>query len=191
MTSATGTADRRVALRSGFTLIEVMLVLALLVVISALAAPSLIGSLQRSRLDAAASELRTAWAQARLDAASSGETLRFQCRLQTGWGCVANASASLEEVDAALAAEQAEGGSPMEWTDVVFTQLLVANTPGEPPLGESVADGELSAAVLFRPDGTTSDAEAVLEDATGAQLKVTLRGLTGSARIEDVAPTNE
>ena len=169
----------------GYTLVEVLLVMALLVVICAMAAPSLIGSLRQSQLEVAASELRTAWTQARLDAASCGETLRFQCRLRTGWGCVANASASTEEVLATLNSESAEEAEALDWSGVCFKQLLVSSQPGEPPLGESVREGDLSPAILFRPDGTTSDAEALLEDEEGAQLKVILRGLTGSARIEE------
>ncbi|MEM6328748.1 MAG: prepilin-type N-terminal cleavage/methylation domain-containing protein [Planctomycetota bacterium] len=203
-TSATGAVNRRRRASPpgrnrgvGFTLVEVLLVLALLVVVAAIAAPRLMGSLAASRLDAAASELRTAWAKARLDAAAAGETLKFQCRIQTGWGCVGKAA------DATLAVEDNDGsstrpvtpseenagaadGGAIEWQGVVYRTLVAASQPGDPPVGEAVADGELSAAVLFRPDGTTSDAEAVLEDAQGRRLRVTLRGLTGAARIEDV-----
>lgn len=170
----------------GFTLVEVLLVLALLIIIAAMAAPSLSGSIERAKLDSAAKKLRTAWSEARLDAATQGETLRFQCRIGSGWGCVASATATTEQVAGAIGQQSAAVNGALELSDVVFKQLLVAGLPGDPPLGGGVADGELSAGVLFRPDGTTSDAEAVLEAANGARLKVTLRGLTGSARIVEV-----
>ncbi|MEM9185999.1 MAG: prepilin-type N-terminal cleavage/methylation domain-containing protein [Planctomycetota bacterium] len=177
---------RPLARRYAFTLIEVLLVLTLLVVIAGLAMPSLSAGMGRSRMNQAAEEVRTAWAKARLDAASSGQTLRFQCWIGSNRWQLASADASQEQVDAALAAQRKEDTEQEnELSGVVFRQLLVANLPGDLAMGESVADGELSPAVLFRPDGSSSDAEALLEDEAGRRMKVTLRGLTGAASVDD------
>jgi hypothetical protein len=40
--------------------------------------------------------------------------------------------------------------------------------------------------ILFKPDGTTSDASVVLQNDRGATIRVTLRGLTGIASASEV-----
>ncbi len=60
--------------RTGFTLVEVLLVLAVLVVIAALAFPSMSGALERFRLRKAADQVRIQWQQARIQA------IRSNCR---------------------------------------------------------------------------------------------------------------
>lgn len=57
---------------AGFTLMELMLVLALIVAISALAVPALIGPLRSENLKHAGDELRTAMAKARVRAMRTG-----------------------------------------------------------------------------------------------------------------------
>ena len=45
---------------------------------------------------------------------------------------------------------------------------------------------ELAGSILFRADGTTSDAQIVLEDDRGDSVVVSLRGLTGTAKVGPV-----
>jgi len=188
--------------------VEVLLVLTLLVILAAIAAPGLSSGLSRSRIDQAAQQLRTSWAQARLQAAATGQTLKFQCRIGENWGCVGPASMPIDaaaaaaapsdsaDADSADAVSAADGSTTAgreqyELSEVIFKQLLVSQQPADQPLGANVADGEFSAAVFFRPDGTTSDAEVILESSDGRKVRVTLRGLTGSARIEDELEPSE
>src|SRR5687767_13002379 len=72
-----GVASRQ-ARRSGLTLVEVCLVLALLVVIGAISAPMLGGSFSRAALNGAGDLLRGAWSRARLAAMESGQTYVFR-----------------------------------------------------------------------------------------------------------------
>ena len=72
-----GVASRRVR-RSGLTLVEVCLVLALLVVIGAISAPMLGGSFSRAELHGASDLLRGAWSRGRLAAMESGQTYVFR-----------------------------------------------------------------------------------------------------------------
>lgn len=180
--------------RSAFTLIEVLLVLALLVIIAAIAAPLLTTGSEYAQLRRSAEKLRTSWAKARLDAAGTGQTRRFQCRIGSGWGYLTDANTPPELANTAQAGDVSEetGAAKAlapdpgeELTGIIFKQLLVASEPGLPPVGIGVSDGDFSPAIFFRPDGTTSDAEALLESPSGSQLRVTLRGLTGAARVED------
>lgn len=62
----------------GYTLNEMLIVLAVLVILAALAWPALRKPLARHRLQAAAKQLRVELASARLEAISSGESLQFK-----------------------------------------------------------------------------------------------------------------
>lgn len=177
--------------RAAFSLVEVLLVVTLLAVIAAVAAPSMMGGAGRARMNQAAEEVREAWGEARLDAAASGQTLCFQCVIGGNTFTVGPAGLPPPPPGASTESAATQDGAgqtaknELGAAGVVFRQLLVAPQPGDPPLGESVDDGEMSPGVLFRPDGSSSDAEAILEDADGRRVRVTLRGLTGSASFED------
>lgn len=180
---------RRITGRA-FTLVELLLVLALVGLLAALAAPSLSGTLARVRLDAAASQVRTAWADARLEAMRTGEPVAFQCRLGTNQYALsplAGATAAL--AGATDSADQVEL-SRDDYEDlgaVTFTQL----TRGDPALDPTI-DPAVAACLVFRPDGATDDAIAVVQAAGGGQRRIVLRGLTGAARIDDgYSPTEE
>lgn len=168
---------------AGFTLVELLLVLALVVLVAAMVAPSLSGTLGRVRLEAAAEAVRTAWVDARLEAIRTGEAVAFQCRLGTGEYTVsklADAGAALagsEEVadQVTLAIDEHE-----DLGAVKFVQLSAGD-----PLTAAV-DPTVAACVVFRPDGATDDAWAIVESEDGRRRRITLRGLTGAARIDEV-----
>lgn len=185
MTSPRTTSDRRHP--AGFTLVELLLVLALAGLLAAFAAPSMSGTLARVRLDAAASEVRTAWVDARLEAMRSGEPVAFQCRLGTGQYLLS----PLTAVAAVSNPDQAWSGlANDDYEDlgtVTFTQLTLGDPAVDPTIDPAVA-----ACVVFRPDGATDDAIAVVRSEKGGERRVLLRGLTGSARIDDgYSPTEE
>ncbi|TWT96950.1 hypothetical protein Pla108_27270 [Botrimarina colliarenosi] len=169
---------------AGFTLVELMLVLSLVVVLAALAAPSLSGTLARVRLEAAAEAVRTAWADARLEAMRTGQPVVFQCRLGTGeytLSKLTDATAALAGATDTADQEQLANDEHEDLGAITFTQLSVGD-PLDPLLDPSVA-----ACVVFRPDGAADDAWAIVEAANGQRRQITLRGLTGAARIEEVA----
>ena len=168
---------------AGFSLVELLLVLALVGLLAALAAPSMSGTLARVRLDAAASEVRTAWAKARLEAMRTGEPVAFQCRLGTGQyllsplaGAMAALAGSTEAADQVSVAD--DGYEDLG--AITFTQLTVGDPAVDPTIDPTVA-----ACLVFRPDGATDDAIAVLRSDRGGQRRIVLRGLTGAARIDD------
>lgn len=174
----------------GFTLVELLLVLALVGLLAALAAPSLSGTLARVRLDAAASQVRTAWADARLEAMRTGKSVAFQCRLGTSQyllSPLANATEAL--AGSTESADQTEIAND-DYEDlgaVTFTQL----TRGDPAVDPTI-DPALAACLVFRPDGATDDAIAIVRAAGGGERRILLRGLTGAARIDDgYSPTPE
>jgi hypothetical protein len=62
--------------------------------------------------------------------------------------------------------------------DVSTSNQLLATLP-------AAAEGPWSGAILFHPDGTTSDASLLLSNARQTTLRVTLRGLTGISNTID------
>lgn len=175
------------ATRRGFTLAELLLVLVLAVVLAALVAPSLSGSLSRARLDGAADTVRTAWANARLEAIRTGEPVAFQCRLGTGeftLARLADAAAALEGSTEVADRRRLAADEHEDLGAVTFVQLSL----GDPDLPG--ADPSVAACLVFGPDGATDDAFAILADDRGRRRRVVLRGLTGGAKIDE-APAAE
>ncbi len=69
---------------------------------------------------------------------------------------------------------------------VIFGNLEVSNSNLLSATYGSTDGGPWSAPILFRPDGTTSDASVLLVNEPGNTIRVTLRGLTGSTDASDV-----
>lgn len=70
---------------SGFTLVEMMITLAVVIVLGAIAAPSLSGLLARQRLQGAAHELQADIAQAKLESSKRGQAVLLQFQPGTHW----------------------------------------------------------------------------------------------------------
>ncbi len=68
---------------SGFTLLELLLVLAILVVIGGIASPMLGGLFERQKLSGAIETMRLQWEEARLKAMRTGQAQVFTCELGT------------------------------------------------------------------------------------------------------------
>ncbi len=183
-------------MRRGLTLIEILLVLALLVIISAIAIPTLQGSFSRASLHSGGDVLRGAWAKARLAAMQSGQTHAFRYELNGERFQIATLGAmSLPEnnqlvpVDpeetpnesgrVSLSQNQLPSGVTFIGGDVSSSNQLLAMQP-------DVGEGPWSSPILFYPDGTTSDASLLLSNDREVTIRVTLRGLTGVASIVDV-----
>ena len=60
------------AVRAGVTLIELLLVLALLVILATLAYPAYVGPMKNQQLRRSADQIRSAWGQAQVQAMKTG-----------------------------------------------------------------------------------------------------------------------
>lgn len=192
--------------RRGMTLIELMLVLAILVAVAAVAAPAIKGPLEDFRLRRSAELLRARWGKARVQAMRTGQTMMF--RFQTGTGIYEirpwmtgevllegnTLGLALPAADPALAAgpvvepeELAEGvsfygiQSTTSSRDAFIQQLALQQDPS----------GEWSPPVLFYPDGTSSTLRIVLKNERQTFVMVKLRGLTGVAEVSDYLSAEE
>jgi len=199
----------------GFTLLELALVLAILVVIAALAWPALKRPLESERLRRSADRVRTICSAARNRAIVSGQTHVLRC--QTGSGqyqvqVYTGGDAALESSVATSQTAATEG----------FAQVDLGHNAAKNSSGEIVAElpegivfqqsqaaidlraaaidttGDLStesasggSPVLFFADGTTSTAEITLADEQGRTVVIELRGLTGVTRAGPLQAAEE
>jgi len=145
--------------------------IALVVVVASVAAPLLDGSLRGARLDADADRLADEWSRTRLDAINQGRPLAFRATLNSGECQVT----TLGPVDAPGA------GFPRAIT--LENATFVGFTVGDP--AATPTTDVLAPAIVFQPDGSATDAEALLQSDDGRQRRVVLRGLTGGVRVED------
>jgi len=182
------------------TLLEVMLVLAVIVVAFAIAIPAMRGPLANHRLRLAADRVRAQWGKARIEAMQTGRAhiFRFElgaARCRTEPCLSADDYLESSDADAAesrvadvplvadpdLAAELPEGVFFLGGVAKTDTRAMtVLGTRSAEPVE---ADAQWSAPVFFFPDGTSSSAELVLANDRDRAVAVRLRGLTGTALV--------
>jgi prepilin-type N-terminal cleavage/methylation domain-containing protein len=164
--------------RPGLTLIEVLLVMALLLILGAVAYPTLSAMYGDVRVKAAADEVRAAWTEARAQAIEDGRAYRFSVEPGTGKFRVApdagdfwDGSGGGPTDDSAPPAHIQEGTLP---NGIVFD--VSADLP---------SDGSWTTVVLFNPDGTCpQDVEVTLkEDDDSTPVVVRVRAMTGAVTV--------
>jgi prepilin-type N-terminal cleavage/methylation domain-containing protein len=173
--------------RSGYTLFEVMLVLAILVAVGAVAAPVFRQSFEVERLRKGADTLRTAWSKARVQAMSTGLTHIFQFEYAAGQFVVApwEEGAALVQTTTTNAVQRT-GQLP---DGIVFYAAEKLAEERAATVEETGA--QQAPQIFFYPDGTTSTAQVMLSNQTDRFVKVFLRGLTGVPNIGEVVTADE
>lgn len=191
--------------RHGLSLLELLIVLGLLVIVAAMAAPALERPLAAQKLRKAAELVQSQWDKARVRAMQTGQILVFQYQPTTGryrvqpWTTEESLVESSATVDptnpnassgaVGVLAELPEG---VEFL-TSFTQSDTRSLSVEEELSRMSQSASLenswSAPVLFYPDGTATSAEVTLANQTGSYVSIRLRGLTGVARVGDVLST--
>lgn len=178
-----------------------MLVLALMVIIAAIAWPSIKGPFESQRLRKAAEQLRAELGKTRVRAMRTGTIQTF--RFQVGMGNFSSETwtASVEDVNASNAtsagAMPGSAASPTSRQDVlpegvifhaaeVTLDARAAKLQGGGGGQGGAAEGEWSDPIFCYPDGTTSNTHIVLANARGQAIVVTLRGLTGLTMSGDL-----
>ena len=196
--------------RSGFSLLELMLVLAIVAAIGAIAAPMLIDSFERAKLNGSAGSLRLDFDRTRLKAMETGQIQVFKCTLGERdftiepWmtsGDTANASAGATLISGAgtlvetqsngmIAAADANalaGDAKQLDENVSFVSCLVSSDMRSFSIGQQMGGitgaAMTSQLILFYPDGSTSTAEVIVQNKRGDMRAVSLRGLTGMSRV--------
>jgi type II secretory pathway pseudopilin PulG len=182
--------------RTGLTLVEVCLVLALIVILGAVAAPLMEGSFSRAGLESGADLVRGAWARARLAAMDSGQThvFRFEPRGgrfqiitldQLGMPASEMAAPDVPNPEHTVADMLRLPQSRLP-DGVVFAAGNISESSQVLATLGTATESAWSAPILFHPNGTTSDASIVLANEAQNTVRVTLRGLTGIANTSEV-----
>ena len=171
--------------RGGFTLVELLLVLALVVVLADLSWPAVRGPLARFRLRQSAAQLTGVLADARRDAIATERTYELRFQVEGGrlrWG--PSAALSGDGEDDVNAVDEPVEERRFELPPGVRFGEGATSTPLEAELDDATAEAfSWSDAVLFFPDGRTSDAAIELIGTRGDAVAVHLRGLTGATRV--------
>jgi prepilin-type N-terminal cleavage/methylation domain-containing protein len=188
--------------RRAFTLLEVLLTLALLVAISGVTWIALQRPLIRQRLHSAADAMRTQWCQARVDAMKSGHTYAFRYMVRGDRYHLApqdDPSVVVASPLAQPAASDDEGlgddplPPPVDKTLPQGIRFLPADGGGDlasmsyDPETEAAEEGDdWSDPIYFYADGSTSDARLLLAADKHAAMRLLLRGITGAVTVDDV-----
>lgn len=190
--------------RSAFTLFELLLALAVLVIFGAMTYTALRGPMTTQRLKKSGELVRAEWARARLRAMRTGRVHVFRYEPSGTQFFVETLVTALDDV------ESTNDFSPTGQAGVT----MQANRPSAKTIdlpegvrfhgGETAMDARASQfsssagleggsamPVLFYPDGTTSEAAIVLINDRQQCVQVTLRGLTGSSLSSQVMTLDE
>ena len=177
------------------TLLEILLVLAILVAMAAVAWPSIQSRLAHQRLASGADQVRAAWSGARVDAMASGRVHVFRCRHDSGeyvvepWygmdDALDSSEVELADEEPALRPEVEVGTLP---EGVIFSageaQLDSRSAAAAATLsGAQERDEDWSGPIFFYPDGTTATAKLRVSGESGMGIDLRLRGLTGVVTI--------
>jgi len=177
-------------MRRGFTLFEIILVMAVLVILAGLSYPSLENMYGYYRVQAAADTLRGNWAEARTRAMEEGRPYRFAVVLGKGNFRVAPDGAEFWAGSDAAPADS--GTPPLIASDALPKGIRFRRVDG--PRGdadsntivptEGIDPGQWSPLATFLPDGTARDDVAIVLEAEGARpVVVKLRALTGGVSV--------
>lgn len=193
--------------RHGYTLLEMLIVLAILAVMIGLGWPAIQKMARRSRIGDAAKQVRNALGQARLAAIESGKAQVF--RFQPGAGRFEIAArqeedagpavlrSALDQMAEAAASPRPAAADPQAGPrdlpgGIVFAGQEVAEQPGAEDEGTGLAGASTaelaerqawSDPIVFYPNGRTSNARFRLTDRERYFVEISLRGLTGTVRI--------
>jgi prepilin-type N-terminal cleavage/methylation domain-containing protein len=179
--------------RRGFTLLEVLLVVAVMVILGAMAYPSIEAMYGDIRLSAAADQIRARWADARTKAIEEGRAYRFAVQ-EDGRFRIAPDAADFWSGGGNSGNSSGDGTDPDTDPD---TPPLVAEESlpkgivfgDETNNSDGTDSGPWTTIVRFLPTGAASADRTITLQATGyrsVQLKV--RALTGAVSMETLAP---
>jgi type II secretory pathway pseudopilin PulG len=162
--------------RRAFTLIELVLVLAIIIVMIGLSWPILEKPLAYERLRHAAELVMAEWTTARVEAMRSGDHTTF----------------TYEAGSATYKLSFRDGEEPTELPEgVTFVSSQKEDDARE--VFEAGGTGDLgNPEIWFYADGTCSDVpELLLRNEYGMQIRITLRGLTGVAFLDENVEDSE
>lgn len=172
-----------------FTLLELILVMAVLVVVAALSVPAIQQTFARQTLTQGADRVRVAMGQARVRSIKNGEIYALFFAEGGSWFNVAPFAQA--DAQAALASPRETIATQRQQDDLADDLLprgirfAADQIPVDARAAESLASENNTTLqpILFYPDGTSQDASIVLQNELDQFLEIQLRGLTGLSTV--------
>jgi type II secretion system protein H len=198
----------------GLSLMELLLVLALMVAVAALTLPALRGPMENQRLRKSADAIRAEWNKARNRAMRTGRIQVFRFEINGSHFVVEpwySADDYLESSDGlAAGVDPLNPGlvAPAPIVNVIEPEMLelpegvlfftgdaaveVRSLMIEEALRQVESrDTSWSRPIFFYPDGETSTAQLILTNRQEQYIRLDLRGLTGIAQVSDLMTVDE
>jgi prepilin-type N-terminal cleavage/methylation domain-containing protein len=172
--------------RPAYTLFELMLVMALLAILTALAIPSLEAMIGQYRLNAAVDQVRGALATARAHAVDEGQAYRFEMQPNGNSYRIAPDDAS-SPTDNGSAPAAGDSSTPLVLEETLPKGIQLSLTDALTGAGLASADpGTAAGVAIFLPDGTTRQDLELLFQGKGARSRIlSLRALTGIITVRN------
>lgn len=191
--------------RPAYTLVELMLVLAIVAALAAVAWPSVLRMQADYDLSSAAEQVRQQIGQARARAVHAGLAFQFRYEPKGRHFCVIPFEAEPEAipVSAPSANTPVQAKTSQRFAGEVSKRITfqppASNTlsltaaqkvpeaafQGLPNAG-TLTSVNWSGPLIFHPDGTAADALITLGDPRGHRIDISIRGLTGAATVSPI-----
>lgn len=186
--------------RRAFTLFEMILVLAVILVLSAAIYPNLEAMYGDSKVTASGDKIRAAWAEAQAHAMNEGRPYRFAVKPYSGdfrvapdvtdfWSGGSGAPDGYDPANPILVKEEtlAKGVRFAAPETTSNGGIDPGNNSPQTAAGSNSDSGTWSTVVTFLPDGTAREDATIVINARGARpLELRIRGLTGVIRSKSV-----
>lgn len=178
---------RRRRSRIGFTLLELILTLAVLVALSAVFWPDLLSFRDRQQLPHAVDDLKGLLAGLRVRAMDEGVSYTFSFQPGSSQYQIGR-SGDATFVETPIADEKAGRRAIFDSGEVAglfalpkgITLRALGLGSGDLPMGGAADSGAASVSIEFRPDGTSGDAQFELADDTGSAFRLVILGSMGT-----------
>lgn len=191
--------------RVGFTLIEMVLVMSIIVVIAAMALPLVLENLRQNRMRKAANDVYQELSSTRLHAIDAGLTYQFRFEpggrnylvipyerdaddLEENSGFSGNTSSRRPRISRRLPegltfdVEDAENGDSNNLDVARIRQELLSMLPN----GGELRDVQWSPPILFFPDGSSQQSMFIVIDKNEKYMRLSVRELTGAVTLSKI-----
>jgi len=160
-------------------MLEVLLVMAVIVMLAAIAYPSIESMYSHSKLSAAADQIRARWADASGQAVEEGRAYRFAIKNDGEFRIAPDSSKYWPNNPTAP-----DEPDDIDTAEIEVIEKLPEGVKFAEGLGGETGDGEWQTVVRFLPNGTASmDVEVTFQAGATKPLHLKLRGLTGAVSV--------
>jgi len=172
-------------MRSGVTLMELLLVMAIVIVVAGIAFVNFDSAYDEVKLNSAADTVRRSWAQARAEAIDAQVAYRFAVMPNTSRFRIAPDLPEYWNQSISEATESSETGQPLQIIEDQLPENIVFDFGGAGSSDPNAAGGDWVPVLAFLPDGRASDdTDVTLRLKNSRPVRVRIRALTGTVKVE-------